>query len=986
MASSEDGRRGYAFFEFVNERIKWVSIVVVVVAVALGMVGPLVASEDQPTFNPSGEIYDTDDRVVDRFDVETPIQGALYLIEVPDAPLEPTAMEQDVLTAAVLREFKTNSDAVRAKYSTGADAHMATEFDNDLGLDIDGIFSIADAVDAVIPGGLAEATDADVKLALSDLLADGSPTASLRFTLSQRLTSREPGEINGQPLVVWRSPAFFAFVRYEVAGFVGGPTSEGFDGKTYLDAERWLRSVQTELRGGMNEMTVWGVAIDGGLVNEEQGEVAAPFIFLAVAFILLLVGALLRSYWAMVVAAMGLGIVMMSYNGINSLIGLKVQSPLIILIVPIALISFGIDFYIHGAGRAREAQVEGVSRRRAYPIGATALFTALILAASSSVGAFLSNAVSGIEAITEFGIAAAVSITLSYLMLGLIAPRQLLAIEEALGPRPEDHGLHVFRRLGFLVVAALSGVVVTMTIVMPAIGAPLYVVFQVGAFFLLPYWWTKRRNRKAAETGKPMTDAVKGAGHGFRAAGTVVHFLARWRVFTVPVVVVLAVLGGWAFFQVEEGFVIKDFFSSRTDFVKSIDKIETYQGSSASGSGYIYYEGDLTDPDTLLALETIVTRMDGAERNGEFELVRDFDGDLETPFNALQLVRLVMETPPITEAVSDGSGVELTDADGNGLPDAAAQVAAIYEYTHAEGVPVGDTLVLRADQIQQFLYLGDGGATQGTLVAVIAPSFSDDENVLAMRAELDRIKADLDSQLTAAGVDYDVLSVSGGAIRAQGELSSFTSSMRTSLPLAIAITLVLALLVMRSARYALITMVPIILVVAWIYAFMYLANYRINVITATIAAIAIGVGIDYATHFTVRFREEFRGEPSRFPALRRAGEGTGGALALSALTSMTGFLVMATAPMPMFATFGVLTAVMIFFALLVSLLVLPSLLILPFVTPSRKGEERARLEEAITGGRYEYEPHARETATMRSLEVEIAPAEDVPLPDSEDDE
>ena len=105
---------------------------------------------------------------------------------------------------------------------------------------------------------------------------------------------------------------------------------------------------------------------------------------------------------------------------------------------------------------------------------------------------------------------------------------------------------------------------------------------------------------------------------------------------------------------------------------------------------------------------------------------------------------------------------------------------------------------------------------------------------------------------------------------------------------------------------------------------------------------------------------EARGEPSRFPALRRAGEGTGGALAISALTSMTGFLGMAVSPMPMFQTFGVLTAVMILFALLVSLLVLPSLLVV--VTPSIKGEERQRLIDRITGGEFEYDPHARQTA------------------------
>ena len=149
--------------------------------------------------------------------------------------------------------------------------------------------------------------------------------------------------------------------------------------------------------------------------------------------------------------------------------------------------------------------------------------------------------------------------------------------------------------------------------------------------------------------------------------------------------------------------------------------------------------------------------------------------------------------------------------------------------------------------------------------------------------------------------------------------------------------------------------------VAWVFGYMWLQGHTINVITATIAAIAVGVGIDFSTHFTVRFREEFEDEPSRFPALRRAGEGTGGALVLSAITSIIGFGVMATAPTPIFASFGELMAVMILFAVVVALLVLPSLLIV--VTPRRKGEEREELETAITRGEYEYDPHSRATAT-----------------------
>ena len=184
--------------------------------------------------------------------------------------------------------------------------------------------------------------------------------------------------------------------------------------------------------------------------------------------------------------------------------------------------------------------------------------------------------------------------------------------------------------------------------------------------------------------------------------------------------------------------------------------------------------------------------------------------------------------------------------------------------------------------------------------------------------------------------------------------------MLVALPVALVLCALLATGFMRSVKYGLAAVSPILIVVGWVYAFMYLFDYKINVVTATIAAIAVGVGIDYSTHFTMRFREEFADEPSRFPALRRAGEGTGGALAISALSSILGFAVMAFAPMPIFQTFGVLTAVMIVFSLLVALLVLPSVLLV--VTRSRTGAERQHLLDLTGIAPDEYDPHARETA------------------------
>ena len=92
----------------------------------------------------------------------------------------------------------------------------------------------------------------------------------------------------------------------------------------------------------------------------------------------------------------------------------------------------------------------------------------------------------------------------------------------------------------------------------------------------------------------------------------------------------------------------------------------------------------------------------------------------------------------------------------------------------------------------------------------------------------------------------------------------------------------------------------------------------------------------------------------------RAGEGTGGALAVWALSSIIGFSVMALAPMPIFVTFGTLTAVMIVFSLLVALLVLSSVLLV--VTRSRTGAERQHFLDLTGTASGEYDPHARETA------------------------
>ena len=109
---------------------------------------------------------------------------------------------------------------------------------------------------------------------------------------------------------------------------------------------------------------------------------------------------------------------------------------------------------------------------------------------------------------------------------------------------------------------------------------------------------------------------------------------------------------------------------------------------------------------------------------------------------------------------------------------------------------------------------------------------------------------------------------------------------------------------------------------------MYLFNFSLNYVTATIGAISLGVGVDFSIHMTMRFREELFKSKDKLKALYQSINGTGLALLGSAISSVLGFVIMGLAPMPLFSTFGILTAIMICLALISSLLTLPSILFL----------------------------------------------------------
>ncbi len=906
--------RANSVFSWIDRHFVLVTAVFLIGSLAVAAVGLTTRDDTEPSFDPDDEIYDIANRADEVFESSSTIRSASFLVDREDGT--------DVLTRDGLLPLVELSRSALADPTN--QQHLTDLFDRNLGLTIDGVTSVATAVDDTLPGGLAAAGDDDVKLALASVLASDAPTGGLRFTLAQAATS-ETAEIDGQPTTIWRSPAYQVEVRYDLASFrdeIAVDTADvaDVDAALHRAGEQWLRELQAKLQPEEGPVRVIGIGIDALLTGEEQFTAGGPFIFLAVGLIVILVGVLMRSYWAGAAVASMLGATLLFYNGVLGVIGIKMTSQLILFVVPITLIAFGVDFFVHAAGRVREAALDGPPQS-VYRTGLVAVLPALTLAAATSIAAFLSNVASGIEAIVQFGVAAAVGLVISYVALGWLAPRAMVGLERLAG-HGRQRQPNLRRRAGvtvaFLLMAGVAGAVVTLAALAPAVGLVGVPAF-LAVFVAAPVAFARRRQRtrRNAETA---TVTAAGGGHGSKSVGRAVHMAARWRYPTLAAFAALGVVSLLGAIRVDSAFEVSDFFSRKTDFIVGLDRLEQYYGDTVGGTAYIYLEGDLTEPSTIVAIEDTVAGL--AATDAAF--ARDLDGTLIVTPNVVDVVRTMMALPAAAAEVGTNAGLAITDADGDGLPDDPAAIEAIYSHARTNGVVAGDgTVVFTPEQIESILFVD--GDTQATRIEVLVTTFTDDAVIIDARNTLDAAAERLSVTL---GSTVPTVTVSGDVIASQDSLAAFTRAMVVSLPIAVAVTVLIVGLAIRSVRYSVVTIMPILLVVFGVWGYMWARGFTVNVVTATIAAIAVGVGIDFCTHFTVRFREELMVVQDRFLAVRRAGEGTGGALAISALTSIAGFGVMTAAPAPIFASFGELMAVMILLSAVVALFVLPCLLVM----------------------------------------------------------
>jgi len=176
------------------------------------------------------------------------------------------------------------------------------------------------------------------------------------------------------------------------------------------------------------------------------------------------------------------------------------------------------------------------------------------------------------------------------------------------------------------------------------------------------------------------------------------------------------------------------------------------------------------------------------------------------------------------------------------------------------------------------------------------------------------------------------LTVTGGDALIALITDELAASQVSSVSLVVAAALAILLLYFgfreRRPMLGLITILPIVVTLAWLLGAMWLFGISYNMSTALMVVLTIGIGVDYTIHLTHRFLEEHRESPQVAEALRRAMVTTGGALLGSALTTALGLLMLVFSPLRPMQELGILAAVTILLGLIATFTVLPPLLVL----------------------------------------------------------
>ena len=229
-----------------------------------------------------------------------------------------------------------------------------------------------------------------------------------------------------------------------------------------------------------------------------------------------------------------------------------------------------------------------------------------------------------------------------------------------------------------------------------------------------------------------------------------------------------------------------------------------------------------------------------------------------------------------------------------------------------------------------FLYESSGGATLDRLVG-----FTYDMARLSLKMKfLDtgdarQLESEMQQKTKELFGDEDVEIVQSGGMSMYLAMNDilYQGQRRSFLAALVAITLVMVL-VLRSIKLGLISMIPNAFPVFLTMGFMGLAGFYLDVITISFAAVIIGVAVDDSIHFFTRFRSEFARWGNYETALRETLASVGRPITFTTLVLIVGNAVFMISSLLAFFKLGILFGFAFLWALLADFYFAPALIVL----------------------------------------------------------
>ena len=889
---------------------------------------------DEVSFDTGGKVFDLSEKVNRNF--QSPVHFTSVIVE---------SKNNDLLVPDTFKEILENQENLikldnsgQLAFKGGLDQKrlLFKYFDLSSGEEILGLSSVVDLTDNFlkqqmqIPAGVRSADFNQLKFAISQLIEYSDSNSILEvLPRDTKYTSFKEVENEYGKYKQWSSNALLLTVLLDNEKLGGGDVDYGLGGDSVtIDKERVGREIVKVLAGDEDNYNLWPIAVDVNLYSEEQGAASGTYLVLTVIAAILVAGFSLRSYFTVAIIGFGISALILWLKGMSTILGLK-GGLIADFIVPISMVSLGVDFAIHAIRRYQETKEEFDGNvQKALSVGLAAVSGALILAVLSDSLAFLSNSVTGIEALMHFGFAAAIATVSSFLLLGVMAPIAYMKVDQLLIKFNQNNSdINLYIRILFGAFAAsVAGSSVILTVALDPGYGGLALLGYLLLFLVLPLVILKIFGKIRILPSKSMKSTQNK--NNIFSNIDIVAFLSNVTNFKYSIVlstILITVFAGYYALKLEPTFDVKDFFDPNSEFVIGLDKLDEYFTESAGEPAEIYFEGNLDSQKFVNKLNEFTSKLDQNEYVG-----KRTDGSIQFyDLTIFDVMKSVLTNDFALNAYSShelGTKEKITDLDNDFIFDNSKQLESFFRLAPIIGVPKNEKeFLLSPTSIHTFLRFDDQNNVYFMRQQVGIPGTGNFETIVAAYEQLNE---DID---IFRNIENDILfdyGITGSPFIRESQTSAATDSLRKSIPVAAIGALILLLIVTRSIFYSLVTVFPLLLIVVWLYAIMYAFGFGLNFVTATIGAVSIGVGLDFSIHMTERFKQELKLQKNEKDAIKVSMRGTGLALLGAGASSISGFSILSFAPMPLFATYGILSAFMITFAMLASVLIVPSLLLI----------------------------------------------------------